>query len=78
MVKACSRARRASRLPLTTDTHVVPLVEIARLAREHAMTTYDAAYLELAQRMGCPLATQDKVLRTAARKLGLAYAGERR
>jgi predicted nucleic acid-binding protein len=37
-----------------------------RLAATHALTTYDAAYLELALRRGLPLATLDKDLRTAA------------
>jgi predicted nucleic acid-binding protein len=36
------------------------------LAVRHRLTTYDAAYLELAQRRGIPLATLDSELRTAA------------
>ena len=65
---------RASRLPLATDSRVVPLVEIAGLADSHGITTYDAAYLELATRLKCPLATQDKALAKAARRLGHLYA----
>lgn len=65
---------RASRLPLVTDGRVVPLVEIAGLADSHGITTYDAAYLELATRLNCPLATQDKALAKAARRLGFFYA----
>ncbi|HEX4785888.1 MAG TPA: type II toxin-antitoxin system VapC family toxin [Candidatus Sulfotelmatobacter sp.] len=38
-----------------------------RLARLHQITTYDAAYLELALRRGLPLASLDKDLRSAAR-----------
>ncbi len=46
------------------------------LAREHGLSAYDAAYLELAVREGAPLATLDKGLRTAARKAGVReYAG---
>jgi predicted nucleic acid-binding protein len=36
------------------------------LATRHRLTTYDAAYLELAQRRGIPLATLDSELRSAA------------
>lgn len=36
------------------------------LAERHRLTLYDAAYLELAQRRGLPLATLDRELRTAA------------
>jgi predicted nucleic acid-binding protein len=65
---------RASRLPLATDGRVVPLVEVAELADSNGITTYDAAYLELATRLNCPLATQDKALAKAARRLGVLYA----
>jgi len=43
--------------------------QILSLAQEHYLTTCDAAYLELAMRMGLPLATKDKVLRRACKKL---------
>lgn len=65
---------RASRLPLATDSRVVPLVEIADLADSHGITTYDAAYLELTMRLNGSLATQDKALAKAARRLGFLYA----
>lgn len=65
---------RASRLPLATDGRVVPLVEIADLAESHGITTYDAAYLELAMRSNGALATQDKALAKAAKRLGFLYA----
>lgn len=65
---------RASRLPLATDGRVVPLVEIADLADSNGITTYDAAYLELATRLNCPLATQDKALAKAASRFGVLYA----
>jgi predicted nucleic acid-binding protein len=42
---------------------------IASLADRHALTTYDAAYLELAQRRSFPLATLDRDLRSAATTL---------
>jgi predicted nucleic acid-binding protein len=37
-----------------------------RLAERHRLTLYDAAYLELAQRLRLPLATLDSDLRAAA------------
>lgn len=45
--------------------------ETLTLARTHGLTTYDAAYLELALRKGASLATRDRTLATAARELGV-------
>jgi predicted nucleic acid-binding protein len=45
---------------------------VLRLARTHRLSVYDAAYLELAQREGLPLATLDADLRRAAAEEGLA------
>ncbi|HVH89547.1 MAG TPA: type II toxin-antitoxin system VapC family toxin [Terriglobales bacterium] len=42
----------------------------AHLAEQYGLTLYDAAYLELAQRRGLPLATLDVDLRRAARRDG--------
>ena len=42
------------------------------LSRQHDLTPYDAAYLELAIRRQIPLATCDKALRRAAEQSGLA------
>jgi predicted nucleic acid-binding protein len=41
------------------------------LARQHALSIYDAAYLELALRIGAALASLDKPLKTAAVKRGI-------
>ena len=48
---------------------------ILRLARNHAMTVYDASYLELAIRAGAPLATLDKKLAAAAASEGVGLIG---
>ena len=40
--------------------------DIFRLAREYRLSFYDAAYLELAQRLSIPLSTIDKALQAAA------------
>lgn len=44
------------------------------LAAQHGLTTYDAAYLELAIRRGLPLATLDERLASAARVEGVDLA----
>jgi predicted nucleic acid-binding protein len=45
------------------------------LARSERLTAYDAAYLELAMRLGVPLATKDIALSGAATKLGVPVVG---
>lgn len=42
------------------------------LARQHGVSVYDAAYLELAMRFGLPLASKDETLRKAAQAVGLS------
>lgn len=42
------------------------------LAREERLTAYDAAYLELAMRLGVPLASKDGDLCDAAERLGVS------
>jgi predicted nucleic acid-binding protein len=46
-----------------------------RLAERFQLTLYDAAYLELAQRLNLPLATLDQDLRKAGAALGIALLG---
>ena len=46
-----------------------------RLAARHRLTLYDAAYLELAQRRGLPLATLDRELRVAGTAEGVILLG---
>jgi predicted nucleic acid-binding protein len=41
------------------------------IARDFNLTTYDAAYLELAHMTGLPLATKDDQLADAARRIGV-------
>ena len=42
------------------------------LARQHSLSVYDATYLELAMRLGLPLASKDEALRKAAQAVGLS------
>ncbi len=46
------------------------------LCRHHGLTSYDAAYLELALRRRLPLASLDDDLRAAAKKLGIEVLGK--
>ena len=48
---------------------------ILGLARQHGLSVYDAAYLEVASRRGLPLATLDQLLSTAAAANGIAVIG---
>jgi predicted nucleic acid-binding protein len=45
------------------------------LAERCQLTLYDAAYLELAQRAGLPLASLDKQLRAASKAVGVTLLG---
>lgn len=45
--------------------------EILALAHSEKLTTYDASYLELAMRLGLPLATKDLELKESAERLGV-------
>lgn len=45
--------------------------ETSQLAYKEKLTSYDASYLELALRLGIPLATKDKALAKIAKKLGV-------
>lgn len=60
-------------LPIQTDTHLNSdaVWRFQALAKEHLLSAYDAAYLELAQRKGIGLATLDKRLASTARKAGV-------
>ncbi len=49
--------------------------ETLALADRFRLTLHDAAYLELAQRRGLPLASLDRALRSAAEQAGVAVAG---
>lgn len=47
------------------------ILQLPFLAREHRLTGYDAAFLELAKRLHLPLATSDKELIRAASECGV-------
>ena len=57
-------------LTFTVD-HSPDEATVLDLARQHTLTVYDAAYLELAQRLAIPLATSDRELIAAAAQVGV-------
>jgi predicted nucleic acid-binding protein len=64
-------------LPIVADraTNARALHETMSLAREHRLTAYHAAYLELAMRLGLPLATGDRGLGAVAERAGVILLG---
>jgi predicted nucleic acid-binding protein len=53
------------------ETSALAFTRLLDLAREERLTAYDAAYLELAMRLGVPLASKDRDLCDAAERVGL-------
>ena len=65
-------------LNITTDPHTDQFAwsTTLRLADSCKLTLYDAAYLELAQRLGVPLATLDDDMRAAAGSINVPLLGK--
>jgi predicted nucleic acid-binding protein len=61
-----------SMLPITLEQFPANIVfsRIQQLSRDYSLTSYDAAYLDLALAGGLPLATLDDDLRRAGKKAG--------
>jgi predicted nucleic acid-binding protein len=60
-------------LPISIDesTSNRAMHEVFTLAREYNLSSYDAAYLELAIRLGLPFATSDSTLCSVAKRCGV-------
>jgi predicted nucleic acid-binding protein len=71
--KATKWLRFLNALPIAVDAPTPGLAfdPILSLARSHKLTSYDAAYLELAMRLGLPLAARDNALEKAAHAVGV-------
>ncbi len=67
--------RRLRTLAITVDRNPDEATVI-RLARQHRLTFYDAAYLELAQRAEIALATLDKAMVRAAQAMDVRLVGQ--
>ena len=63
--------RSAARLVTRVDSRPASPAALVAVSRRHSLSAYDAAYLELAQRLRVALAAKDSPLATAARNLGL-------
>lgn len=76
---AATRLGLIAALPILTDqeTTIRAWHDILSIARVEGLTTYDAAYLELAIRLGVPLLTKDSDLIAAARRRGVTALPER-
>jgi len=61
---------RSLPIEIDADTAAQALRDTLALARAQRLTSYDAAYLELAMRRGLPLVTLDAPLEAAASRLG--------
>ena len=68
--------RLVSTLPITVVSDEPSRIwsDVLALARSMKLSSYDASYLELAMRSGCPVATQDLGLRKAARRCKVELA----
>ena len=68
------RLKLIADLPILVDQEMTARAwrEILILARTESLTTYDAAYLELAARRRLPLLTKDGDLAAAAGRIGVA------
>ena len=64
---------QASVDPMESIHSAMPL---AMKAFEEGLSAYDATYLLLAKKLGCPLATLDNNLRRAAKNCGVPIAGD--
>ena len=58
-------------LPISLDREAPGPAALLSLALRYDLTSYDAAYLELALRLQLPIATQDSALMEAARASGV-------
>lgn len=61
-------------LEFVTDPEPPPARELASLSRRLSLSAYDATYLELALRLGIPIAAKDGPLSKAAPRAGVAIA----
>jgi predicted nucleic acid-binding protein len=59
-------------ISIDPDTNAFAWSSTVELAERFALTSYDACYLELAQRRSLPLATLDRELYAAGRQLGIS------
>ncbi|OGT20820.1 MAG: twitching motility protein PilT [Gammaproteobacteria bacterium RBG_16_57_12] len=62
-------------IEVDASTFAHALTDTLQLARRYKLSAYDASYLELALRLGIPMATLDEDLQKAAKKAGVKKFG---
>jgi predicted nucleic acid-binding protein len=62
---------KAMNLVVDSAPDTAGMVELHYLARRYSLSIFDAAYLDLAARLGLPLATRDATLARAAERAGV-------
>ena len=60
-----------AQLPIDVDDSPVDMAAVVATGRRHTLSSYDASYLALAERLGAGLATLDQPLTNAARRAGV-------
>jgi predicted nucleic acid-binding protein len=60
-----------AQLPIDVENSATAVAGIVATGRRHTLSSYDASYLLLAERLGATLATLDKSLAKAASKAGV-------
>lgn len=60
-----------AQLTIDVDDSPTDMGGVIAAGRRHTLSSYDASYLVLAERLGAPLATLDKPLTKAAHKAGV-------
>ena len=66
-----SSLREIESLDIRVDRQPPSLIGLLRIAETYALTGYDSAYLDLAERSAAPLATLDRRLLSAAKLAGI-------
>jgi len=72
VVNVLALAERRRRITPAESAELITLLEMLEIVREERLTAYDAAYLELAMRLGLPLASKDDDLCDVAERLGVS------
>lgn len=75
--KAAALLQLLTQLPITIEQrHLAELMAVSAVGRFHRLSVYEAAYLDLAARLGAKLATADERLAAAAARAGVSLVIE--